>query len=332
MPVDLSPLLAPLTPSGVPDLDASDERLIELDVLASKDRHEAAAAKVAALLSEGIFDVRPLPYLLFQAFVERGFGALPDVLGVIDNLLGPSLPALAPSRRRDELANKRFAWLFDKIEKALEYHEKVGTPEWDRWRASLSDRSVEAIDAAGARVTERLAPAAFAPAGAALGRLLARVRAQLGTVHDKPSAEAPPAPAAAAPPASSPASPASPAAEQPSSPEARPPAEPPTKNGMRRMELLVAQPFLDFCRRLDAFAALVQRGQFEKAAVLADEIGRSIESFDPRAHFPDLFARYAALQSKHVRALLEHGDERESPAFRALQQHARVDLDGFVEG
>ncbi|MFO7179325.1 MAG: hypothetical protein DIU78_011555, partial [Pseudomonadota bacterium] len=85
MAIDLTPLLEPLTRGEGPDLDATDERLVAIDTLADRGQFEAAARGVEELVREGIYDIRPLPYLLYQAFVEGGLAGLVTVLGVLEN-------------------------------------------------------------------------------------------------------------------------------------------------------------------------------------------------------------------------------------------------------
>lgn len=331
MPLDLTRLLQPLAASEASHLDAADARLTALDTLAEQGRFDAAAAAVDELLAEGIWDIRPLPYYLYHAFSEGGFHALGTVLDVVDNLLGPSFAAVGPERRREDYFNKRLGWLFEKIDKALEYHEKKATPEWARWQATLTAEAAQHVLTAGARVAERLAPAVYAHAATFLGQLLSRVRHAPVEPHDGAPAEAP----ALAPERR---------AKQAESALAMPPAPPEkaapmaarapdglTDDGLRRVELLVTQPFVDLCRKLKVFEALVKKEQYQKAAVVADDIAHIVDQFDPRAYFPELFAKYAALQSQHVRALAQHAEERESPPWRALQQFYRVDLNGFVE-
>jgi hypothetical protein len=354
MSLDLTRLIQPISPTGKPDLDTSDERLVEIDALAGKDRYEEAAAKVAELLAEDIFDIRPIPYYLYQAFLLDGFAALGPVLSAVDNLAGPSAAAVGPSKRREDLTNKRLSWLFSTAASSLEYHEKGNTATWARWKPTMSAKSIEEALSAGARVNERLAGATYAQAATALGLLLSQVRshetvarqmdaeaaakasaeaaAKAGSAAGAPAQDASQAPPQTASQTPSPAG--AQAAASPSGTAAKPlvkPGESLDPDGLRRMELVVSPAFVELCRRLKAFETLVAAGKFEKAAVLAADVAQAIDGFDPRAHFPELFSRYVALQSKHVSALVEHAEAQDSPSFRALQQYCRVDLKGFVE-
>lgn len=355
MPVDLSPLRAPLPPLQKPGLDASDDRLMTLDSLAEKDRWDAAAAVVGEMMAAGIYDIRPISYLLYAAFVEDGFRGLGDLLDVLDGLLGPGMESLGPERRREEHVNKRLGWLFERIASSLEYHEKHQGRDWTLWKATLSIAAVERALEAGARVAGRMESVLYTRAATSLAQVMARLRRHEQSLRAEAPAEAAGGAPAAAGTAgtagsgeaarertsasgagarsereTSGAAAGSPASAARAEPAALRPADVPSRT-LTRVELLAAQPFLDLCRKLAAFEALVKKGQLEKAALVAEDVAAHVEAFDPRVHFPDLFAGYARLFAKHAVALQEHA-EAKGPAWNAMMQHYRVDLDGFVEG
>jgi hypothetical protein len=327
--IDLTILLAPLAAPSGGFLDSSDERLLSLDALADKGQFETLAHQVEELLGAGIVDIRPVSYYLYQAFAVGGWTALVDVLRVTDNLLGPSFSAVGPELRREDFFNRRLRWLFDKIAAALAYHEKGLTPQWRAWRDGLTQDVRNAVLTHGEQASSRLPAPTYAAAGAALSQVLSFVRNHaLDPTPPPPSATPKPqsvrphyAPSdrpLTVPPASVPALGLEVSAE-------------PLRAGLQRLELWAAPPFIDLCRKLDAFEELIQKEQFEKAAVVASDIAQRIENFDPRDHFPNLFAHFAAMQSKHVRALTRHAEGSDAPAWQALRQFYLLDLRAFVD-
>jgi len=318
MSFDLTRLLEPLARSADAELDASDDRLLGPDAHASKGDFVSAAREAEALLEAGVYDLRPMPYCLYQAFVDGGYPALSTILGVTENLLGPSREALMPEKRRDDYLNRRWHWLFDKIDCALAFQEKAGSVEWQRWQSGLSRATLDELRLVGKRVSDALAAPAFQQAGMVLARLLARISEQrpvddearqpcTSSLETRPASQAPPS-------------------------FRRIDSEAPLRrpDGLERVELSVSPRFSQLCRSIEAFEVLVQKGQFLKAAVVLADISESLNHFDPRVYFPSLFAPFASLYSKHVNALTEQTDER-SPAWQALRQHYQVDLQGFVE-
>jgi hypothetical protein len=320
MSIDLRPLLEPLPASTRPDLETVDERLVAIDALAEKARFDAAAEATLALVTEGIHDVRTLPYLFYQAFQEAGFASIELILRVLENLLGPSYTALAPERRRDEHVDRRLAWLFDKIQRAIEYHEKFGTEEWAVLTKTLVPAEIENALGAAKRLSEQLVARDALRADQALGQLSAKLRSYEGSPRNQLDLTPPLA--------------GVPAAESRSPPKNSAEAQPavtPVREGLYRMEIVVAYAFVDLCRKLKAFEAVIQKHQFQKAAVLAVEIEQLADAFDPRLYFPELFSTHAALHSRHATTLAREAGEQDTPIWRALVRYARVDLDGFVE-
>jgi predicted component of type VI protein secretion system len=81
-----------------------------------------------------------------------------------------------------------------------------------------------------------------------------------------------------------------------------------------------------------AFATLTERGDVSRAAILADEITRAIENFDPRLYFPELFSEFSRLLSDHVDELEVAWQARETLAWKVRAQFSQVDLKRFVAG
>ncbi|MFZ5893382.1 MAG: type VI secretion system protein IglI family protein [Myxococcota bacterium] len=316
MAADLAPLREPLTAVPGAYADSIVERLEAVERAAEKEDYSLAAQLSAELSRDGVHDIRPISYWLFQTFRDDGFDGIAKSLEVLENLLGASLPALGPERRKDEYVARRLVWLFDKITTAIEYHEKYATAQWDSMRRSLDAPTLARIAAAG----ERLGPAlaSRSDASRALSQLLGRARSYR---IELPKGAEP--------------APESPSSASTSHASASLPPQPstttPDRVGLMRMELAVAPPFVVLCQRLKAFESLIERQDLRKAAVVAADIAETLEHFDPLAHFPELFARHAALLCKFAARLSEFEAERQSPTWLALVRHARVDLDGFVE-
>jgi hypothetical protein len=84
-------------------------------------------------------------------------------------------------------------------------------------------------------------------------------------------------------------------------------------------------------RKLKIFEALIENDDYLKAAVVANDIDHLIENFDPLSYFPKLFAKYFSIFAKHVTALTEQYEKKDSLQVRALVKLYRTDLKMFLD-
>jgi hypothetical protein len=119
--------------------------------------------------------------------------------------------------------------------------------------------------------------------------------------------------------------------EPPKPPET--PVDPDALQTLRKkVELVVSQHFVELSNKLRAFEILIEKGQQEKAALVADDVLQTLDAFDPRLYFPELFARFSGLVSTNIGSLSTHWQQKDSVEWKALTQYYKVDLKGFVEG
>jgi hypothetical protein len=313
---DLGVFLQPLAVAPEPGLESADPRLLGITGLAGRAQFPAAATQIEELLAEGVFDIRLISIYLFAAFREEGPALLPQVFTALERLLGESYEAVGPVLKREGHFNKRVSWLLEEILDALEYHELKRTPEWDAWAPGLGSEAVEASLAALGKVSEGIDARALGDASVAK---LSALRSWLYS-HRVPVAATPaqaPAPAGGAAASPSPADQAQVVTSE---------------GGKPHLDLVVTPRFLELCAKLRAFETLVEKKEFRKAALVADDVQQIVEHFDPRSYFPEVFAGFSARLSKNIAALAEHWEERDSVAWKALSQFYQVDLDGFVDG
>ncbi|HEX2734292.1 MAG TPA: type VI secretion system protein IglI family protein [Polyangiaceae bacterium] len=320
MPTSFTSLLEPLPEHKTPWLETSDERLLNIDSMAARERFDLAAPAVENLLAEDIVDIRPLPYLLYSTFTSGDASKLVDVLRVVENLLGPSFSQVGPETRRQEYFNKRLRWLFDKIAGSLAFEEKSNSQRWQQWSTPPTPETFPTLLERGAKVGVLLEPAVYKDAHGALLQVLALVRG----LKEAP-AETVPRSRTAPPPSHRTGT---------TEAEAKPiiPAANSQGHWLTPVELMASPAFLDLCNRLQAFEKLVQKEQLDKAAVVASDIQERISTFDPRAYFPELFSSFVALHSRHVVAFTRHEETMPEHAWRALRQYYLVDLRTFTEG
>jgi hypothetical protein len=96
------------------------------------------------------------------------------------------------------------------------------------------------------------------------------------------------------------------------------------------VQLLGSAHLVELCNKLKAFELLIERQEFQKAALVSDDILSTLESFDPRRFFPELFATFGGLLNKHVKNIQEHWESTDSTEWKTLAQFYQVDLERFV--
>ncbi len=117
------------------------------------------------------------------------------------------------------------------------------------------------------------------------------------------------------------------ALEQPA--HAAPAPSPRNVSGAPTAVLEVSARFWELQQRLAAFAELVSSGQFEKAAIVLQDLQQTLEHFDVAAHFPGLFADFFELSARHAEPLSRRR-EPASARSSALAQLYRTDVTRFI--
>ncbi len=293
--------------------------------LAQASEHRAAAERAAVEIKGGSTDFRLIVAFLLGVCEELGPAALPAVLETLASALSRHWEAIRPEARRARQVDSALCLLFRSIKASLDFHESTRDATWRAW-AERMDRALPAA-CAGAVATLERAIAERVPAARCaqeLGGLRARTEAHFNRLPEP--AAPPPEPAPEPAPGPAPGAVAPPAPD--SAPEPPPEAAPAGDDG-RRIE--VSPALGRFIRKLEVFAALVERGDMGRAAIVAEDIKGSVARFDPRVYLPRLLTPHFRLLSAHIGEIAPHWEATESPAWQALEQLYHVDLEAFLE-
>ncbi|MEN9796410.1 MAG: hypothetical protein RL653_106 [Pseudomonadota bacterium] len=308
---DLSYLVPGLQATKGP-LESHDARFLELSDAAERRDFARAADGFEALLAENLFDPRLAAYHAFQAFKEDGYGRLADVLERVATLL-PG--AVEGGKKSTAYLNKGYAWLFAELCSELEYERARKTDTWFKWVKQLSELQERPPVVQRATELNAALPAEMSASVEGLQkllRLLRQVDEELGTGAvdvelEKPAEKDVQRPAASAP-------------------ERKLKLVP---HGMP-MQITPSPRLVELCNKLAAFERLVEKRQFDKAALVSDDILEEVTHFDPRRYFPELFGKFGQLLNRHVQELKPHLEMKETVEWRTLAQYYQVDLEGFV--
>lgn len=321
--------------------DVSSRALDEIMHLAQSAKYEPAALRAAELLDSGCKDVRAFMVYALGVFAERGPASVPQLFDSISTVLFASAseaPVPASALRTTDTA-LRFG--FRILKAHLDFDERRPEAARRAWTQRFERGSTASVLRSCAELRKAVHTLIEAPVcDAELGAVVERLEAYCTrNDRDRPEARAASAAVGSEPEPETveswPAE-AEPADLAPALGAPEPLSEPPFARRSSDFEvdprLLVVSPALaQFIRKLEVFEKLVMCGSLGKAAIVASDIRNVISAFDPVVYLPSLLAPHFRLVSSSAEDLSQYSAQSGTPAWQALEQLYRVDLDAFVE-
>ena len=345
--LDIKLVTAALAGSG---MDATSVALDETLRLSQSGELREAGEKASLALRDGVTDIRVIVAFLLGYFEERGPKVLPEILQTGRLLLTDGFAVLRPTARKPRVVDSALTLLFRGLRAAIHFRHAKRDATWKTWADSIQPDTTSVITAAADALTSTITSVLENPVCTAellsLRTRAAEVfqRAPAAAAAAAPAAAPAPAPVTASASASAPDSAsASASAEAVFEDEAdEPPDEdmeptPPSDESapasprgptVRTIEVSVA--LESFMRKLEAFEVLVARGDMGKAAIIAQDVRKIVERFDPRVYLPALLAPHFRLLSTNIGQIAPFMGAEGDPAWQAMEQLYQVDLDAFV--
>lgn len=318
---DLSFLTQSLPNAEEPGMDTMDPDFRTIRDLAHTGDFAGASRLIAPRLADEIYDIRLLSIYFVARFADEGLRMLGPIFTGIGAMVGPNRDAFGPQRKRDKHLDTRLEWTFATILDQGQYHALKKTSTWARWTENIDENDIDAILERGRAVSQLLSQETETGAGQRLGALMTWLEEIAGTFQS--TGELPNS------------SPPEISSSEPSPVHSSLSADIDVvelDRGAGVVQMAVSHTFMDLARKLRAFERLIERGRYDRAALVADDVDRELNGFDPRVYFPRFFANYSQLVHRHIAQLAPHwADDDENPHRRALKQLYRVDLEGFVE-
>lgn len=330
--------------------DADDRRLSAVEAATVSDVLLAAdAARIG--LEAGSTDIRLLVAYLLGVFVEQGPTALAPIFDALAAAVGERWHSLRPEAGRPEEPKERvvdgsLTRLFRSMVNHVDVHEKMADATFKAWSRVDHDSVGGPALRASSTLREALDAALESPKSTAqLSELDARIRSHFDRFPApakpvaRPAPEPEPEPAPEVAPANEEAEPTTdeqPAAASPGegswNAESTPRADAEWEVPLPKT-VTVSPAFGQLLRKIQAVRVLLARGETERAAVVADDVRRTLKAFDPKVFFPDVFLPHFQLLSQNIDAIAPYwGEETDSPRWEALVQLCQVNLDAFVKG
>lgn len=297
-----------------PGIESLDPRFQDIVTTVETNDFAKVGTLVEALFQENIFDIRLIAYYLHAVLVEQGFKALGAIFDCATKLFQENWAAVGPTQKKEKHAQRSFNWFLTKLQDKLHYHQETNDDTWKKWLQETTGPDVQVILDACENFRKALLTVSEDAENQDRLMKLNQWLKDLQKIIAPPE----PAPTAAA------------ETEAPTSGSQAGDAGTSQPGMIEGMAVDSSYHFQVLVKKLEAFDILVQKGNFNKAAIVADDINTIIASFDPRLFFPKTFAKYYKQLSGSIDSIAPLWESKESIQWQMTSQFYKVDLDGFV--
>jgi hypothetical protein len=316
--MELSEFYTVLENATTVEEDVFDIRFEEVVSLVEQEKFEQATPLITTILNEGTVDIRLVMYLFYANFLETGIGCLKDFFPAIMILLNEHWERISPLQTRDKHVLSSLTWFLSSIVKKIKrseklYKEKRADDFWNKSIQSLSPQDLNELKTIAHRLGKLLTQKLEEPS---LNQYIMFITKWLDSLaHVVADEEDQPEEVATVSP------PESPLPEEQSS----------DQKGPLQEVLASSEQMILLYKKLQLFEDLIEKQDFEKAALIADDITTTIKNFDPTLFFPKLFSRYFALTATHIDTLSDEWNNKTSLKWEALNRLYQTDIEGFIQ-
>jgi hypothetical protein len=319
--MELDTLLSGLESKDHAALETTDPRLAEIANLAQEREFAEAATQISNLLDEGVFDLRLIPYFLFSHFQKYGLEGLAKVFDALSAILTKNLQSFGPEKNKVHHADTAMSWFVKNLNKEIKHHEKFNDRTYKSWLLSAQESKLDSVIEAGRSLRATAAEVLNKPTSLEFLDRSLRWIADLAIFSregsDEEGEQAKSEMESEIQKQNNPG-PTEPAKSVSSKAEGMPMVE-----GSIHMKELM--------RRLQVFAMLVEKEEHFKASLVAMDIEKRLENFEPMAYFPKVFSTYTRLMSQNIGLVSSFWQSQESLAWQATKKFYEVDLEAFID-
>jgi hypothetical protein len=216
---------------------------------------------------------------------------------------------VGPVKNREKHVQASLNWFLRQLAKKLQYEEGKDSDVYQQWIGEVSSDDIQAALEASEGLQSALGEALEDQAEPLLDGL-SKVNEWLGTFQRLVYREPEPEPEAEAELAEREAPVGAPIADVAVAAE-----------GSYYLQLLL--------KKMEVFSRLIEKEDFPKAAIVADDINQIIADFDPRIYFPKMFSKYSLLRAVNIGELNASEEHKGTLEWQTMQDLYRVDLDSF---
>ncbi len=310
--IDTSHLRTLLEKAKAVQDDTFDIRFEEVVSLVDQEKLDDASALILTIFSEGTIDIRLVMYLFYAQFMTEGVLSLKETLSITMMIMNDYWDKISPTSNSMQHFTSSLTWFFASIGKKLKRIEKKTKDKKpdEAWNATLQKLSPEGINEliqTTRSFTECLTNKIQEPS---LNQYIQYISKWVESLKTVDVTEQTPLP-------------------QPVQPT---PMIESSKKAPSLDEVLISSSQIKrLFQKIQAFEALIKKQNFEKAALVSDDIALIIKNFDPTLFFPKLFSKYFSLSAAHMDALSQQWENKGSLKWEALSRLYQTDLDEFIQ-
>lgn len=311
--------------------NSTDPRFDEISTLVQSGNFTEAARLSEVIISSGIYDIRLICYFLHGYWIENGLVSLIDLMYSIHNITVNNWDAIGPIHKREIVFEKSVEWLFKQILKKIQYEERKKTVVWEEWkknthsdeinnilefgeifRSSINDRfeyKLKYLIDLWSKIEKWLS--IFQQIECQQSEVVLKLEfddvevesMEIDNQKEKKSI----------------------LSEEENKTYY-------STNKLKNKFFTIESSFHMnlLLRKLSAFEQLIERGDFLKAALIADDINQIVGNFNPKFYFPKTFETFLRLQAVNFDELDIYSEHRESRIWQMMQEWMKVDIDSFI--
>ena len=287
----------------------------EIVTLVDQEKLNEAAALITDVLNDGSVDIRLVMYLFYSQFMTQGIGSLKEIIPATKSIITDFWEQISPVNMREKHFQTSVLWLLSAIGKKLKRSEKQLKNKktddfWNKSAESLNQEEIDQLILLTKELSQVLHQKIDEPS---LNQYILFIVKWLENLKRAITVEK------TAPP------------EKTSQPSPTPQKETSKKQISLDEFLNSSEMMIRLFKKIQAFEALIEKRNFEKAALISDDIALTIKNFDPTAFFPKLFSQYFALSAAHMDALTEQWENKGSLKWEALNRLYQTDIEEFIQ-
>jgi len=302
-----------------------DEKFNAVTTLIERGEYDEALPIIESSFKEKTCDIRLTMFYIYLYVHSGGMKHLFEVIPLLQDLMTTHWEKLSPPSKRDQQAEQSIRWFLSRILKSYEkihqsFKNKNPIP-LKSLTAGLEREMISTFNENMSKLHETLLAKWDNPT---LGNQLLNVQKKAidlsqTAVTPEQKKEAPIVEEKNSEPV------AEPAIETPHPSDTE--KQPIVSYGIPLEALEPSENMKQLYKKLEAFQLLVDKGDYDKAAIIAEDIDKKIEQFNPVDYFPKLFVEYYSQYAKHA-GKVGGGIEHTHPTLQKLFQ---ADLATFID-